>query len=342
MIVSINMGDKMEYKRKWIDVLKGLLVIVIYIGCVSSGQGIMYSFVSTHSAALFFCVLGVVDSLDKEEKFVKYTIQKVKTVLVPCFVLAYLVLVISTIQYDLKLDFVKVTNATIVKGLVRNTFAADSLWLLTCLFSIQLLFFAIKKVRRKWLIFAICLGVHCYNVMWLNSIEFPRWYFNMDSALYYVLFYASGYLAFPYVEKLFELDTRKKKIVFVITSGISLIYSAGLYFGLDLLSYAMPLSIWRFTPSIRAYIIIWLYFVGARMLQKVKSLSDIGKNVLILCGSEYILRTLIATVVSVMGLSFAVNYPIDILMYTGIAIFIGNRYWVPVGRYLTGKVVREV
>lgn len=331
----------MQHRIKWIDVLKGLAIIVIYIGCFGSEAGKTYDFISTHHAALFFCILGLVENFNKEENILRYAIKKVKTVLIPCYVLAYLVVMIVTIQYEYGWDFIEKMNAIIAKGFIRNTFAADSLWYLTCLFSIQLIFFVIKKIKYKWLIFVICLGLHCCNALWINSIEYPHWYFNIDSALYYMIFYAAGYLVFPYVVKLFELDTRKKKFIFVITGGFSLIYSIGIYFGVDIFS-RLPSFVWVFTSILKTGIIIWLYFVCARLMQEVKFFADIGKNMLYLCGSEYILKVLISTVLSIFGISIATNSPIQIFMYIGILVFVGNKYLVPVEEYLIGKIVRKV
>ena len=247
-----------------------------------------------------------------------------------------------TIQYDGGLDFIKGLNGILAKGIIRNTFVADSLWLLTCLFCIQLMFVLLQQIKYRWLVFTICLGVHCYTVIWMNSITYPQWYFNIDSALYYLFFYAIGYFAFPYVVSMFELDTKKKKILFAITSMISLTYTAGIYFGVDALFYILPSFTWRFASDLKTIIIIWLYFVVARLLQEVKFLSEIGRNILYLCGSEYILRILITTVLSILGKAFVINYPIHIFMYIGIAIFLGNKYMIPVVKYLIGKVVREV
>jgi len=149
-------------------------------------------------------------------------------------------------------------------------------------------------------------------------------------------------LIFPYVVSMFELDTKKKKVLFATTGMLSFCYSAGIYFGIDVLSYVLPSFAWGFASGLKSIIIIWLYFVAARLLQEVKFLSDIGKNILFLCGSEYILRILIVTVISIFGKAFVTNYPIHVLMYIGIAIVLGNKYMVPVVKYLVGKVVREV
>lgn len=330
----------MQKRVKWIEVLKGLAVVAMYIGCFGSG-GTVYELVSTHHAALFFCVFGLVETFENEERILKYISKKIRTVLIPCFVLAFLVVIMITIQYDCGLDTVKGMTDGIVNGIIRNTFVADSLWYLTCLFSIQLLFFMVNKIKWKWLVFCVCLGLHIGNVLWINTMQNPSWPFNVDSAFYYLVFYAIGYFMFPYVDQLFKIDTRKKKVVIIVTGIISLLCAMEVFFWRDILTYPNTLTTVGFIPSVRAAVIIWLYFIAARWLQNVKLLADIGDNLLYLCGSLYMFIILTNTAVSIIGLSFGLNSSIQIFAYLGILIVVGNKYLVPIERYLVEKIVKE-
>lgn len=332
----------MQYEAKWLNALKGLAVIVIYMGYVGGELTTGYIFITTHYIPLLFFVLGIAENFCYEEDIFNYLISKVKTVLIPCYVMASLVVIMITIQYDCGWDTIANMTVFMARGIVRNTFVADSLWYLTCLFSMQMMFYVIKKVRYKWIVFGICLGLHYANTIMMNSADYSRWCFNVDGALYYMIFYALGYLSFPYVQKLLELNTRKKGLLFAITGSASLAYSALLYFGIDVLSFIVPSFAWRFVFWLKASLIMWSYVVCARGLQNVKFLAIIGENILYLCGSMYLLKVLISTVVSILGRSMIMIVPLRAYMYIGVLLFVGIRYLVPIEKYLVGKIVKKV
>lgn len=331
----------MRQEEKWLNVLKCLAIIVIYMGAIGGEFRAGYIFISTHYIALFFFTLGLAENLYCEENIVKYLINKIKTVLIPCYVLACLVVIMITIQYDFGWDSVADMNIIMAKGFIRNTFVADSLWYLTCLFSMQMMFFFIKKVRYKWLIFGICIVLHYGNIVWMNSVDFSHWYFNVDAALYYMIFYAAGYLSFPYVTKLFELDTKKRKILFIVSGGISLFYSIALYFGIDVLSYVIPSFAWKFVFAIKAGIIIWTYVVCARCLKNVKFFENVGEEIVYLCGSYYLVSVIIGTVLSILGRTVVMVVPVRAYMYMAIMLFLGVKYIVPVEKYIVNKIVKK-
>lgn len=333
----------MKERVKWIDIAKFFGIFAIYLGHFGAQAGNAYNFVFTHHVALFFFISGCVENYNMEENIIKYACKKIKTIMIPFWVFAVLSAIVAVIYKNYQWLYVKPLIVEVLRGVVRNTYVAASLWFLTCLFVMQLMFAVIKKVKYKWLIFVISLGMYLIALRGLehSPLYEPSWYYNVDSALYYMIFYAIGYLIYPYVVDLFKLDNLKKKILFGITGLLSISYSVGMYFGVDLLSkISFPETLQLFTPILVTCILIWTYFVIARLIQDVKILAEIGQNTLYLCGSEYIVKVIVPNLLSVFGVATTLVSPVGTYIYVGILLFVANKYLVPIEKYIINKIVR--
>jgi len=338
--------ENMKERIKWIDVMKFFGIFEIYLGHFGAQAGRAGDFVWGYHVAMFFLISGCMENLNTEDNIVKYAIKKVKTILVPCFFFACLTVALGVIQNGYGLGYIKGSLILIAKGIVRNSFENVGLWFLTCLFSIQIIFFLIRKLKYKPLILMGCFGLYyvALVVLPVNPMYSPSWFYNVDSALFYILYYAIGYVAYPYIVKLFVLDTIKKKVIFGVSGLFALAYTIGAYFGLDLIASTimLPPDMGIIYSIFSASVIIWAHFIVARLLQEVKIFVEIGKNTLYLCGNEYIVKSLVADLATLFGIHFVAGHPIQIYLYVGILLLVINRCFVPVERYLVGKVVREV
>ena len=134
----------MKTRIKWIDVAKAFGIFMVYIAHFGAA-GKMYYFAHANSVTLFFFISGFAEVLSKEENFLKYLIKKIKTVLIPAYFFAILSVIVHVIEYDLEWETVQHTLILIAYGMIRNAFFAQTLWFLTCLFVMQILFFFIKR-----------------------------------------------------------------------------------------------------------------------------------------------------------------------------------------------------
>ena len=232
----------------------------------------------------------------------------------------------------------------IAKGLIRNTFENASLWFLTCLFSIQIIFFLIKKLKYKILIITACFCLYyvALEVLPVSPMYSPSWPYNVDSALFYMFYYAIGYVSYPYIVKLFELDTVIKKVLFGASGVLSIVYTMGLYFGEDILASHITLPSWMGLgyPIFVTCTIIWAHFIVARIFQDAKIMVELGKNTLYLCGSEYIVKSLIGGLTTLLGIQLWVSYPLQTYIYVVFLLIVTNKYLVPVEKYILKKIVR--
>lgn len=338
----------MNERIKWIDVVKAFGIFIVYLGHFGWQAGRAYTFVFTHNVALFFFVAGCMENFNKEENFLKYLVKKLKTLLLPCYFFAFSIIAVMAISSNAEWYVVKEWSIKVLQGLVRNQFiaGAGAIWFLTCLFVMQIMFFIIKKLRYKAIILLMGFGMYFAAATMLptHPIVTPSWYYNIDSALYYIIYYALGYIAFPYIVQLFELDTTKKKVIYGVTGVLAIIYTIRFFFGMDLLSYVkIPVVMNLIGPILVPCIMIWAYFVVARFLEDAAILADIGKNTLYLCGSEYIIKIIIENMVLLFGIKISVydlSMPLVTYIYVCVLLVLANRYLVPVEKYIIRKLIR--
>ena len=152
--------------------------------------------------------------------------------MIPFWIFALLSIVVTVINNQINIYDVKDMLVKIAYGCIRNRFVATSLWFLPCLFVMEIIFKLIKFARFKVLMLAICVAIYVAVVKLIvpGPHISPSWEYNVDSALYFIIYYAIGYAAFPYIASLFKLDTLLKKIVFFATGALSFIYSALQFF----------------------------------------------------------------------------------------------------------------
>jgi len=333
----------MNERIKWIDIAKCFGMYGIYVLHFGELAGRSYPFLMTHVVPLFFLTAGCMETYNKETNFFKYLVKKIKTIMVPFWVFAAIAIVITFIYCNYDSTSVFRVCVEVGYGVIRNTFVAASLWFLTCLFVMQIMFFFIKQLRLKVLIIAVgfILYVISLNVINPSPLWCPSWPYNVDSALFYMIFYAIGYVAFPYVVKLFELDTKAKRIGFGISGVLAVVYSIYAYLGIDLFSYlpfvnAMVIIL----PILSSCVVIWGFFVIARLVEDVDLFSKIGRNTLYLCGCEYVVKTLGTCLFAIIGYEIFLPNPLSVYIYSAILIVFANKYIVPIEKYIINKIVK--
>lgn len=328
----------METKRiEWIDVARFFGIFFIYLGHFGTAVGASYNFVFTFHVPLFFLISGCVENFNKEQKFGKYILKKIKNILIPFFTFSIISIIIHFFYKSASIGDIKVWLMYLLKGNIRNTFFAGSLWFLTCLFIVEILFYIIKKINNKQIILIICFIIYMFYKNILPQT--PYLLYNLDSALYYIIFYAIGYITYPYILELFKLDTLQKKILYTITGTISFLYTALLFFQKE--PFRMFYSIQYIKDIIliiRPLITIYLIFILSKMFEKNELMNKLGKNTLYLCGCEYIVKTLVICFVSIFGMNITITTPLSGYIYTFFLLIIANKYVNPILRQIIFRI----
>lgn len=332
----------MKKRIEWIDVAKCFGIFAIFLGHYTGQAGKAYEFVYTHHVALFFVLSGFSESLGREENFGKYIVKIIKGLIVPWLLFSVISIVFcNVLLYDNSLQSVVENAILVMKGTIKGQFMASSLWFITCLAVIKLAFFGIKKIRNKPIILLVCLAIHLVAVYLfpIFSIKIPSLPYNIDSASYYLIYFALGYCSYFAVEKILSAKSKVEKILLGVITIFSLYFSIRLYFGWDILGFISETKYVSVIYSIiRPLFVIWIYIVCAYIFKDVAAFKDMGKNTLFLCGSEYLGRVLLEEVGRMLNMPITLYNPLNTVLHTLLLLVCINQLIVPLEKILLNKI----
>ena len=175
-----------------------------------------------------------------------------------------------------------------------------------------------------------------------RPIDSPRYYYNLDSACYYMHFYIIGFLAYPYLKEWLE-KTRSiaKSAKTVIAVGL-LGYAGLMYFQINVLSY-IPIHNMIADSGLRllkTYLMIGAVIMLAYYLQEVEVLSKVGQDTLYLCGSEYMIKIVVPSICGIVGLGINLDGPLYVCIYTIMLLWAGEKIFVPWEKNIIRKMRR--
>ena len=343
-IQEMKMGSNISGRVAWLDAARAFGIYAIYLGHFGEAAGPAYRFVFQFHVPLFFFLSGCAETYNKEEAVFGNLKRNVKTILLPAYFFAVLSLMIYVINANADLTEACIWGQLIIKGLIRNTYLAASLWFLTCLFIIKSIFALLKKMKKwYWLVAA---GIFMFLLaeygMSPRPIDSPRYYYNLDSACYYMHFYIIGFLAYPYLKEWLE-KTRSivKSAKTVIAVGL-LGYAGLMYFQINVLSY-IPIHNMIADSGLRllkTYLMIGAIIMLAYYLQEVEVLSKIGQDTLYLCGSEYIIKIIVPSICGIVGLTVNLDGSLYVCIYTIMLLWFGEKVVIPWEKTIITKMRR--
>lgn len=328
----------------WLDVARAIGIYAIYLGHFGEAAGPAYRFVFQFHVPLFFFLGGCTENYNQEESLFRNIKRNIKTILLPAYFFAIMSLMIYVINVNADLMEVRIWGQLIIKGLVRNTYLAASLWFLTCLFVVKTIFALLKMVKKwYWLVAA---GIFMFLLaeygMSPRPIDSPRYYYNLDSACYYMHFYIIGFLAYPYLNEWLEKTGNiAKSAKTVIVVGL-LGYAGLIYFQINILSY-IPFhnmiadSVLRL---VKTYLMIGAVIMLAYYLQEIEVLAKVGQDTLYLCGSEYMIKIAVPSICGIVGLTVNLDGPLYVCIYTMMLLWFGEKVVIPWEKTIITKVRR--
>jgi len=316
---------------EWIDSLKGLGIIAIYLGHFANDAGALYSFVFTYHVPLFFFISGFFGRAKPGDSFLQFVKRKFFRLMVPYFGFVFIAIFVYLLSMDVDV------KTMLVQGFfgVRNNLFAGSLWFLPCLFVMSIMYqsvLIILKKKRFALIIAIALFIVTQTLFTQSPSSKPCWFWNIDSAMYYMIFYATGSMVFPYLRD-FRIKTLSvsKRVCIFLFGAFSVLITAIVYFKGSGTIYALI--------GVDFFLIQWLYkiclpllmissnIMVAILLRKVSVLKLLGKSTLALCGTEQIIKIIIPTVLGLFSLSLKLFTPLATVLYTLICLLV-NRFTI--------------
>lgn len=290
----------------------------------------------SHHVPLFFFVSGCLEYYNKDS--VLKTLQKKATgILIPWLFFAVLSVAEAVLFGNARFENIGGFLREIAKGCIRNRFFAGGLWFLTALFCVSVIFQIIKQARFRVLILAIALPFHYVAQKLVPSA--PSWYYNVDSALTYLVYFALGYCL---IDVLNKLVTSKKKSIMVlhyVLFAVCTVFTAFLFFGKNMLVPLYSVSIvLPFAKIVATLLAILFWFFVAYELRNISLFVRLGKETLWFCGNEYLIKNLVTQICVLFGLTFTVKTPMMAILASFALIVLVSRYIVPWQK----KIIDEV
>lgn len=319
----------MNNRIKYLDVAKFIGIFCIYLGHFSHQAGNAYGFVFTFHVPLFFFLSGCTENLGADVPIDKYIIKNIKKLIIPCYLFAMVSLVVSTIIDNTHTAIVP-NLIEILKGCIREHYLAYSLWFLTCLFVVKIIFYIFRTIFKfKWLNLFICIVLYCVSKL-LISPRSPHMVYNIDSACYYIIYYAFGYYGFEFLHSLLDWKKPIKKSICIGVGIVLFIYTALLFFGKNLLTYINNNAVMHLIcPVLTSIFVILLILIISKAIENIELFGLLGKDTLFLCGSEHLIKLLVPLCFQIVGLTVSLPNPITSYIYTLFLLVLCSKTLVP-------------
>lgn len=296
---------------EWIDTLKFLGILFITIGHLGDGSGLLYRFVYLFHVPLFFFLSGV---FHRRKNKMKTLIQKkFTTLLVPYFLLSVISCIIFYFRFPGSEKSYTEAIKAIFFGIRNTTFYAEGLWFFPCLFLISIIFEIILLISKRKSLVTLLIS---FSMFYLISIvpnktpaADPQFIFNIDSAVYYIIYYCAGYYS---SRILINIEKINSNLIYLVTTFclllVAIYYSNGVAFIYNKLQ-GNKFANSTATLLISASIILSMIFFSIT-LSKIKITSFIGRQTLVICGTENISKGIILSVITMLGINFRISTPL--------------------------------
>lgn len=245
---NLKMGaDNVKERIQYIDTVKCLGIFAIYLGHIAAAGGRLQRFIFIYQVPLFFFLSGAmkryVEMRDAQqennvkrirgvalEKFCKDVKKAGSKILVPWLFFVIISIATATLYLDLGGESLEEYFLHILRGTIRNQFIGQSLWFLTCLFVVEAMFSLIQNCKSKLIMCFLCIALFLISERGLGfrPIIEPKWIWNVDSAMYYIIYYCLGFILFPWVDCLITgrgyntlLKKSIRQAIFLMGGGIA-------------------------------------------------------------------------------------------------------------------------
>ncbi len=321
----------------WVDALKFLGIFAIYLGHMGTAAGSLYPFVFQYHVALFFLASGFFAPRGEQQAFWPFLKKKLCSIVLPYFAFSLINLAVDVLTWGSDFSEFRELLSAMFMG-VRTQTVAAALWFLPCLFVISVAHYLLKKLLRwDFLVVLACLGFYVATEIGIpyRPVGEPRMFFGIDSAMCYILYYALGAVVFPFLKDLHFRELRLwAKALFLLAAAFCaavacVVYFKGPSFPIDALPFALPKAIRVFYSAGLALAFLFLHVIAAKGIAHVPLFLDIGRNTLILCGTENIMKETLAALASLLGLKLQAPSQFAALVYAFLLLYLSSRTVVP-------------
>lgn len=278
----------MTKRIEWIDIAKGIGIILVVIGHISQIKvlnEIIYSF----HMPLFFMISGFLHK--NKNDFIKH---KVRTIIFPYIFFSIITFIywffIESKFRNQQVSLKYLINIFIACGGEKNYPYNAPMWFLPCLFMTEILFNILQKLEKKYTnIIIVILGICGYFYPKIFSIRMP---FCLDVMMVAICFYYIGFMIRPIMSKINDMNIEKS---FKISIGAIILMVLTVF--LAVFENGANMNELKYNNMILFYLTAILGSVSIMILSmnlRSEVIKDIGKNsLIIMCIHEPVKRVII-------------------------------------------------
>ncbi len=266
----------------WIDVARGIGIILVIYGHTLGSEGYRYLIYSFHMP-LFFFLSGLVFHTRSNETYKDSLRKDIKRILIPYFIFAFASLILWFIilpSQDQTIYYISKQIFGIFYGNANHGYLAINtvLWFLPCLFLTKQIFWFLSKLSIKSLILSLII----FSILgflishYFSYIKFP---FGFETVLTGIVFFGMGYL-WNFLPERINQTFNKYSIFLMAIFIITTFFFANLNF--DNFGVQVDLRLNRLNNYFYFYIaaisgILATIFIS-KYINKNKVLEYLGKN----------------------------------------------------------------
>jgi len=341
-ITVTNTNDRIA----WIDVLKFIGMFFIYIGHFGKDAGMFYTYAFQFHVPLFFFVSGFFFKNDSTERFSDFIKKKFVRYMIPYFVFNIIYIVIHCIVHQYGISFI--CNQIFKSFLgVRNNLLAGSTWFIPCLFVVEIVFYLLNRIlkRKKILLLGSSLLLYIFMIYFSsnNPIINPTMFWNIDSALVYLLYFSIGNISFKYLAKYPSFFSGKRKFITYILMIITFVINIICFFkGRSILGEFLIGKYYFIYDIFFTLILIMGNVIIAILLRNFKLLQSIGTETLYLCLTENLVKLLVSNIFLFLGINMNFANPLIVLFYSFGLIYFNWKFFIPFIKMIKLRCSNEV
>lgn len=312
-VKEIEKSNDEKVRINWIDLYKGILILLVLVGHISQNKYINTFIYSFHMPAFFF-ISGYLYKTKKH--FIK---QKFKSIMIPYFFFSlltyiYWVLIERKLRNQTQNIFGTGFNILLMRGGNDAYVYNIALWFLPCLFFIEVIYYLIRNLIRREKIcdifLIVCSILTTYAFTFLKTEH--RLIFSLDTVLITIGFYALGNLF-----KITKILSKKidKKFIIGIAVNLFFLVIVSKYYGrydLNNLIINNVLGLW-----LCACLGIMLIYMVSKLFNNNLWIEWLGKNSIIILVLHEPIKRIILFIISKI-----VNIPIDSIRENPIGIIL--------------------
>ena len=291
----MELRESQKTKRiPWIDNGKAIAISLVALGHMQSiyiVNEIIFSFVMP----AFFFLSGLTFERSSKAPFVELLRKKIRSLVVPYFGFsAILFLFWFLVRRNFGLSYQ--TDATVLDVVIQilcgtnSTFFVTPLWFLTCLFMVELCFWGLLRLQKKWLkavIIAVLYVPGLIYVTYMDLLHLPHLFWNIDQIPFCLYFFALGYVA----SKWNVVD----KWLCLLKNNVGALIVSVLVFALAFVvrDNTMSIFLFLFMHTVMIHMGLLAFVVVSRSLKENAVLNFVGQNTITIFALHMIVQSVL-------------------------------------------------